>query len=282
MNSRLVYFDVPQMVSGEVVNEPRLIMSDGTDVVLKKESNIRYSRNDEIIVDNQKLDLHKGDKTRPMVMQTVIPYGSRSKIILDDSTVVYLNAGSRIIHPSRFDGNKREVILFGEAFFEVTKNDKKPFVVKTSSLSIKVLGTRFNVSSYPEDNLIQTVVEEGSVSVKKNKSSIFEKEIVLKPNQLLSLNCKTGESRVVNINPDFYTLWRHGLLKFENQDLNRVVKKIERYYNIKIKFGAPLDGLVKISGKLDLNGSRKEVFEYLAFVSDLKIIEYGEDKYIIK
>ncbi len=149
-------------------------------------------------------------------------------------------------------------------------------------MSIKVLGTKFNVSSYPEDNYIQTVLEEGSVSVMRNNSSLFEKEILLKPNQMLLFNKESQKSKIEYANIEFYTLWKEGLLKFKDQDLSRVIKQLERYYNITIKFGDPFDGLIKISGKLDLNGSRKEVFEYISIVSHLQITQYGKNYYMIK
>ncbi|NOY95585.1 MAG: DUF4974 domain-containing protein [Chlorobi bacterium] len=282
LHKQMLQYDFVQNNINESFDSPRLVMSDGTDVELKKESTIIYNGKNEVIVDNKKLDLSNGDTESSVVVQTLIPYGSHSKIILDDSTVVYLNAGSKLIHPSRFEGKKREVVLFGEAYFDVSKNPEKPFIVKTSSLSIKVLGTKFNVSSYPEDNYIQTVLEEGSVSVMRNNSSLFEKEILLKPNQMLLFNKESQKSKIEYANIEFYTLWKEGLLKFKDQDLSRVIKQLERYYNITIKFGDPFDGLIKISGKLDLNGSRKEVFEYISIVSHLQITQYGKNYYMIK
>jgi ferric-dicitrate binding protein FerR (iron transport regulator) len=201
---------------------------------------------------------------------------------LSDSTVVWLNAGSRLIFPSKFSGPQREVLLFGEAFFDVTRIEKIPFVVKTSSIEVKVLGTEFNVSAYPEDNTVQTVLKEGSVSIRRNNSGIFESDIVLKPNQMALFNKNTQNSKVYNVDAAYYTIWVKGLLSFDDQDFSRIIKKIERYYNIQIRYTDPLVGLQKISGKLDLNKNLEEVFEYLAKVSSTEIRKIDNNNYEIK
>ncbi len=144
---------------------PVLITSNGQNVDLKKSnSNIDYSQNGTIVLNND--SVIPALKDEPNVMnQLIIPYGNQSRLVLSDNTVVWLNAGSRLVYPSRFEDKTREVLLFGEAFFEVSKDEKKPFIVKTSDLQIKVLGTQFNISAYTEDKVIQTVLKEGSVSI---------------------------------------------------------------------------------------------------------------------
>jgi ferric-dicitrate binding protein FerR (iron transport regulator) len=211
-----------------------------------------------------------------------MPHGSSSKIVLSDSTVVWLNAGSNLIYPSNFTGNTREVVLFGEAFFNVKGDKSKPFIVQTSAIEIKVLGTKFNISAYPEDNIIQTVLKEGKVSIREIGTNKIEKEIFLVPNQLASFDKKTKLTEVKNVNTDFYTSWTDGLLSFENRDLNRVIKSLERYYDVNIQFENPMLGMVKISGKLDLKQNRNEVFEYLAKVSSTTFEKKDERNYKIR
>ncbi|MCK5538882.1 MAG: FecR domain-containing protein, partial [Bacteroidales bacterium] len=173
------------------VDKPTLFLPDGSDIKLDNTSTIEYNTENKIIVDDKVVEIAENDKDEVIFNHAIIPYGSRSKITLADNTVVHLNAGSKLIYPSVFKNNKREVVLFGEAFFEVTKNKEKPFIVKTTSLSIEVLGTKFNVSSYFEDNIIQTVLVEGEVSVKRNDAPFYEKSIILKPDQMLTFNKKT-------------------------------------------------------------------------------------------
>jgi ferric-dicitrate binding protein FerR (iron transport regulator) len=214
--------------------------------------------------------------------QLVIPYGNQSRIVLSDNTIVWLNAGSRLVYPTLFKGKIREVLLFGEAYFEVAKNPDQPFIVKTSNLDIRVLGTKFNISTYAEDNVIQTVLKEGSVAVRRIGAGFFEKDIVLVPNQMALFDKTTGDTRIQEVDPNYYTLWTKGLISFDEIDLVRVIKKLERFYNISVKFSDPQKEMIRISGKLDLKRSRKEVMEYLEKVSSSRFDQVNENQYTIK
>ncbi len=262
---------------------PVLIMPEGKSIpLLKTESSLDYTNPDQLVLNNESVIQSGSNNEKSLTNQIIIPYGNRSKITLSDNTVVWLNAGSRLIFPSKFSGKQREVLLFGEAFFDVFENTEMPFIVKTTSLEVKVLGTEFNVSAYPEDNTVQTVLKEGSVSIKKNNSGIFESDVVLKPNQMALFNKNSQNSKVYEVDAAYYTIWVKGLLSFDNQDLSRIIKKIERYYNIQISYTDPLIGLQKISGKLDLNKNLQEVFEYLAKVSSTEIRQIDNNNYEIK
>lgn len=262
------------------VNGPILILPEGKSIPIKNgESTLDYRNPGELLLNNDSIVQTPGASK---MNRLVMPHGSSSKVVLSDNTVVWLNAGSILIYPSAFTNKTREVVLFGEAYFDVSKDDKKPFIVETSALEIKVLGTEFNISAYPEDNIIQTVLKEGSVAIRRIGATKFENEIILKPSQLASFDKRTKLSKVTNVDTDLYTLWTEGLLPFENQDLNRVIKKIERLYDINIRFDDPLKGSVKISGKLDLNQNKEEVFEYLAKVSATVFEKNDEKSYTIK
>ena len=265
------------------VKEPTLIFRKGENVRLKKsESTLDYSQSGQIVLNEDSIIQHESSNDEPEINQLVIPYGNRSKVLLSDGSTVWLNAGSRLIYPSVFTGKNREVLLFGEAFFDIRKNENLPFIVKTSSLDIKVLGTKFNVSAYPDDNVIQTVLKEGSVAIRKLNANLFENDIVLKPDQLASFNKESGESKIYNVDAAYYSIWTEGLLSFDEVDLSRIIKKVERYYNIHVSYENPLSGTIKISGKLDLNQDRNEVFEYLSKVSLTTIIKIDNMHYRIK
>ncbi len=262
------------------INSPMLILPEGQSVAINNgESTLDYSNPGEIVINKDSI-INNIEPTK--ISQLVIPHGSSSKVVLNDGSVVWLNAGSSLVYPSVFSNKTREVVLFGEAFFSVAKNVNKPFIVQTSALEIQVLGTEFNISAYPEDNIIQTVLKEGSVAIRRKGASRNEKDIILIPNQLASFNKITRLSEVTNVNTDFYTSWTDGLLTFENRDLNRVIKSLERYYDINIQFDDPLLGSVKISGKLDLNQSKNEVFEYLSKVSSTTFVQISDNYYRIK
>jgi len=277
-----------QQLAGQMVHIPSegqgalLITSTGENVDLKKSnSSVDYTRNGAIVLNND--SVIKAANDIPNVMnQLVIPYGNQSKLILSDNTVVWLNAGSRLVYPTFFNGKTREVLLFGEAFFEVSKNAEKPFIVKTSDIEIKVLGTQFNVSAYAEDKVIQTVLKEGSVAIRQNNASFFDKEIVLKPNQMASFVKNSNETMLYDVDASYYTLWTKGLLSFDDVDFNRILKKVERFYNISVGFSEPILGTIRISGKLDLKRNRDEVLEYLEKVSLTNIERVNDNHYMVK
>src|SRR5690606_15066526 len=120
--------------------------------------------------------------------ELVVPYGKRMKLILSDSSIVHINSGTRLKYPVKFLKNKdRKVFLEGEAFFEVSKSKTASFIVNTDNIDIRVLGTRFNVSSYANDNSVYTVLVEGSVELNTTDSAKNdEKKYVLIPGQIAS------------------------------------------------------------------------------------------------
>ena len=271
---------ISKMESPLSVKNPLLILSEGQSVAINiGESTLNYRIPGEIVLNEDSIIKTTG---LSKICQLAMPYGSSSKIILSDSSVVWLNVGSSLIYPSSFTSKTREVVLFGEAYFMVKSDREKPFIVQTSALEIRALGTEFNVSAYSEDNVIQTVLKKGSVAIRRIDETNDGNEIILSPNQLASFDKKTKHSIITKVDTDFYTLWTDGLLRFENRDLNRVIKSLERYYNINIQFENPLTGQVKISGKLDLNKNKEEVFEYLAKVSATKFEKIDEKYFKIK
>lgn len=265
------------------LQEPMLIVGENQKVKLNHgESKLDYSDKKEIIVDESQTLTKKNKGDIPEMNTLVIPYGNRSIITLADGSKVWLNAGSRFIYPSEFVDKKREVFLVGEAYFEVTKNEKKPFVVKTTDLKINVLGTHFNVSAYPEDYSVQTVLTEGSVRINRLNSGLFEKGITLIPGELAYYNKKNEETRICKVDVEQYTSWAQGLFCFSNADFNRIVKRLERYYNIRFQFDDPLKGSIQITGKLDVTKDKNEVFEYLSKLTGLDFMKMSDNNYLIK
>ncbi|MEI6276231.1 MAG: FecR domain-containing protein [Prolixibacteraceae bacterium] len=260
---------------------PLLITSTGNNVNLKKSSStVDYSKKGSVVLNNDSV-LQTPEEDSNTMNQLVIPYGNQSRVVLSDNTVVWLNAGSRLIYPTKFKDKTREVMLFGEAFFEVTKNPKQPFVVKTFNLDIKVLGTKFNVSAYAEDQVIQTVLNEGSVAIRRNGANFFEDDVVIKPNQMASFDKSSYHTKIFNVSADSYSLWTKGLICFEDDDFSHVVKQVERFYNISVTFSDHRAEVMRISGKLDLKRSKKEVMEYLEKVSLTSFEKINENQYRI-
>ncbi|RYE43332.1 MAG: DUF4974 domain-containing protein, partial [Sphingobacteriales bacterium] len=157
--------------------------------------------------------------------------GEQYSVSLPDGTKVWLNAASSIKFPTTFASSiNRTVELTGEAYFEVAKNKSHPFVVKTEKQEIKVLGTHFNVSSYPEEKLTKTTLLEGSVQVfaRDNASSTA----TLKPGQQAQLSLKTLKVKEVDLSESM--AWKNGDFNFENEEFSSILNQVSRWYNVEI------------------------------------------------
>lgn len=159
-----------------------------------------------------------------------VPAGQRVNIVLPDGTHICMNAKSKLEYPSSFVGGNRKVKLSGEAYFNVTHDRKKPFIVETNGYDIEVLGTTFNVESYSGSNTFSTSLIEGKVKVTDKKD--ISKHIILEPNQQAKLvNNKLEVSKI----EDFEVLrWREGLICFKNKPLKELTEQFEKYYEVRI------------------------------------------------
>lgn len=165
-----------------------------------------------------------------------VPYGQRFGIALADGSKVFLNSGTTLKFPSHFEGKgQRDVILNGEAYFEVTHNSQKPFVVKTAELHTKVYGTSFNVSAYEEDESHHVVLVEGSVGVYKEIKGNVAGEVLLKPDQRAYL--RSSDQAVVKeqVKTDKYVAWKEGVLIFDNEKFETILHKLERHFDVSIE-----------------------------------------------
>ncbi|MDD4225234.1 MAG: FecR domain-containing protein [Mariniphaga sp.] len=263
-------------------DEARMVLSTGEEIALKKD-NSTIALNDsanQVIVNDSIFDLAQKSEAGNeefFMNEVIIPYGKKSELLLADGTKVWVNAGSRLAFPSKFTKSTREVYLEGEACFEVTRNDNQPFIVKTGNINVKVLGTHFNISAYPTDETIETILLKGSVAVERPGSLGRRKnEIILKPNQKASF--VKGEEKLSvseESDADFYIAWTYGWLKYNKESLLSVLRKVERYYNISIQLPSNYPGDDLITGKLDLKESLEEVMLALADASgfEYRIIE---------
>lgn len=284
------YFQKPDSFSGlaeqmySIYDEHsvKLILGDGKNVAIdQKESTIEYQVDGKIIINNQDTLSAEPDRQKQVLNQLVIPFGKNSSITLPDGTVAYLNAGSRLVYPNFFTGKNREVILIGEGFFNVASNEKMPFVVRTHDLNVVATGTRFNLSAYPSDNTIETVLVDGKVKINLNNLQQLQGDYILEPGQLVTYSRINGETRIKTVDVINYITWHEGYLYFESSELNRIVKKLERYYNIKIILEDPMLGIRSISGKLHLKDETGHVLNILARTASAKMKKLDETTYIL-
>ena len=278
----------PQYLSQNITepinnNVAKLIRPNGESILLDNQrSVIEYTAKGKVKINNTTLDtLQSIGNSTSVLNKLIIPYGKTSEVLLPDGTKVYLNAGSRFIYPENFIDKNREVFLIGEAFFEVKHDSEHPFIVQTPDINIKVLGTKFNVSAYPSDNIVETVLTEGKVRLKQNNTWLFSESVDLAPNQLAAYNKKSMKTELSTVDTDNYTLWKDRIFKFESTELSKVIKKIERFYNIKVQYSNSLQRSIKISGKLDLKEGQEETINRIAVTASVKIIKKGDFLYQI-
>lgn len=199
-----------------------------------------------------------------VAMQTVtVPAGQRANVTLADGTNVWLNAGTTLIYPSVFADDRREVILDGEAYFDVTHNEEQPFRVRTHQMDIEVLGTEFNVEAYADRGLFETSLIRGCVKV--CSSSNPEQHVTLAPNQKTRM--QDGQFVVEDIEDYDVYRWREGLYCFHEKPLADIMKDLEKYFDLEIRLENPhLAGIV-LTGKFRI----PEGLDYILRVLQLDV-----------
>lgn len=207
----------------KVINSDReqeAVLQNGKMVALQKGSKIHYNT---------------GDIVEELVYnQLEVPYGKTFGITLSDGTIVYLNSGTKLKFPIKFiKGQNREVFIDGEAFFEVTRDAEHPFIVNTQSTTVEVLGTKFNVSSFSEDDNINTVLVEGKVNIYNTENP--NQSFILKPGQKGSWNRFDQRLSLEDVDTRLYTSWINGEMIFRNSSFDNMAKKLERRYDISIQ-----------------------------------------------
>lgn len=196
-----------------------------------------------------------------------VPAGQRAHLTLHDGTSVWLNAQSTLIYPTSFSGKTRNVTLTGEAYFDVAENAKKPFVVSTQNIELKVLGTKFNVYSYPEVECIKTDLVEGSLMVIKN--GFPQESLTMKPKQQLLV--MEGNMYIRNIQSSDYFLWKEGIYTFENEKLLDIVNKLELYYDVKIELKDPELFNIRYTGKFRQRDGIDEILRIIQKIHKFNI-----------
>jgi ferric-dicitrate binding protein FerR (iron transport regulator) len=210
------------------------------------------------------------------------PKGGMWQVKLPDGSSVWLNAASSLTYPLAFSGrDKRVVELKGEAYFEVAKDEKHPFIVKTTRQEVEVLGTHFNINSYSDESTVKTTLLEGSVRVKAQQISL-EAE-TLKPGQQSVLSAQAFS--VKNVDVEEAIAWKNGYFMFNNEKQESIMRKIARWYNVQVEYAdaaarevtyygsiSRFENVSKVLRKFEQTGEVK--FE----VEKDKIIVYKEDK----
>jgi transmembrane sensor len=231
------------------------------------------------------------------VCEMITPLGAKSQIILPDGTNVWLNAGSRLTYKKSFNSKDRLVSLQGEAFFHVKTNKNKPFIVKTSRMNVKALGTSFNVKAYPEDKIVTATLVEGSIQVDGKQANSKPFMVTLKPKETISLSeqaleinkkekeiqpvqtsevatekkkqIAAGVSIDANVNTIRYTSWKDAKWQVEAENLDNLSILLGRRFNVVIHKESPSLSEYRFTGTLQ-NETLEQVLEILKLTTPLK------------
>lgn len=217
-----------------------LQLSDGSTKVLSGEgtTSVLDKKGYRIGLQNgNQLIYHKSSAGKKFVYNTLkVPYGKRFMLILSDGTKVHLNAGTTLRYPVEFiKGKNRQVFLQGEAYFDVAKDEKRPFLIDVDELNIQVLGTQFNLSAYPEDEMVRTVLVEGSVGFFEEGPGFDERvHTKLQPGFMATWQKGDGSMAYKEVDTDIYTGWMDGKIIFNHIPFKDILKKLERNYDVTI------------------------------------------------
>jgi transmembrane sensor len=234
------------------------------------------------------------------------PKGARSEVQLPDGSKVWLNSTSFVRFPNNFSGNNRKIYLEGEAYFDVKKNESYPMVISTSDINIKVIGTAFNVKSYPGEGTIETTLERGTITLEKKASNSEEKNsiITLQPNQRVTFVKKQGKISLDEIRPvntvdsatkklirqekiivsqrvetEKYTAWKDGKIIFDNETFENLSVKLERWFDIKIHIEDESLKKIRFTGTFEKE-TIEQVLNIMRLTTPIKYTMNKNDIYI--
>ena len=197
--------------------------------------------------------------------------GEVRNIILADNTKVWLNSGSLLITSEPFTKESREVMLFGEGYFEVAHNPDRPFIVKTPTLRTKVLGTHFNISAYPNDEKQEISLYEGSIELSGLQSS--RKKLAVNPGEKVFYTQSNEEFKVITTDLGNPAEWRDGILRFYDEDLSTIAKKLERKFQTKIVIADAKVGSLHFTANFE-EESLMKIIELLKKAHEFKFERY--------
>lgn len=219
-----------------------------------------------ILSQNYYNDIYNNNINKVAIQKLNVPAGQRAQITLSDGTKVWLNANSHLFFPTGF-GKERLVFLVGEGYFEVAKDKEKPFIVSTQGLNIKALGTKFNISAYPQEDIQKIYLAQGSVRVYIPKHE--QNGVTLKPHQMLT---KEGtETSLENINSTDFLLWKDGIYCFNKLPMSKIIKSLELYFDVHIVIKDPQILNYVYTGKFRQRDGAMEILRIIQNIHHFKI-----------
>ena len=209
----------------------------------------------------------KTEKKEVKMNRLIVPRGGEYRVELADGTLVYLNAESELQYPVTFIGESREVTLRGEAYFKVTKNNEKPFIVKSEGLSVQVWGTEFNLNTLNQEGYYAATLVEGSVEVKvPGRHSVF-----LEPSQQARVDCATSDITCLKVNTLPYTAWKDGKFVFNHEDMQHITMRLEKWYDVEFTYSEETLKNLKVFGVIS---RYEDITKVLKLLSATRLVSF--------
>ena len=240
-------------------------------ILEKEEKSVKIDSKINLLQKSNKLVYDKDLEIETLIFHSLkVPYGKRFDIVLSDNSKVYLNSGSILRYPVKFLNNQiREVFLEGEAFFDISEDEKNIFRVNSNGINVEVYGTKFNFKNYPEDYVSDVVLVNGSVGISNSENKSITK---LSPGFKGSVDKENYKVEKVKINTKIYTSWIEGQVVFRGESFNQIIKKLERLYNVTI-----INNNEKISEELfnaSIDTENEKIEDVLNYFNKIYNIEY--------
>ncbi|MBB4034159.1 hypothetical protein GGR21_000044 [Dysgonomonas hofstadii] len=268
-NSKQIEIDYASMLNDSIgmpsSNNISLILSNNKVVDIQRDStNVIYDEEGRVNVDSEQIEDTETGKAS--LNQLIVPYGKMTSLTLSDGTKIWVNSGTKLIYPSVFEKNKREIFLVGEIYLDVVKNEKSPFIIKTNHMDVNVLGTQLNISAYADESLHSVVLVSGAVNV---KSKELKGTYDIYPDQMFTYGVDSDKADVRKVDVNNYISWIYGYLLLQSESLDRVLQKLERHYNISFTYNTSDFKNIYVSGKLDLRGSPESALNYISITTPI-------------
>lgn len=259
-----------------------LTLSNGQKIVLDSAVNGRLMKQAGITITKTKdgeliYTADKGAEGETALNTIETPNGGQYTVVLPDGSKVWINAASKLVYPARFAGRERRVELTGEAYFEVAHMQSMPFRVKTASQEVEVLGTHFNVNSYPDEPAIKTTLLEGSVRISLDGQVNGNR--ILKPGQQSVLADKHLD--ILSVDTEEAIAWKNGDFIFENQTLPEIMRKISRWYDVRVEYQRVANPQETFSGTVSRRRNLSAVLKMLEETTQIRFRIKGNNITVI-
>ena len=277
----LKFLELENIISKDVIpkkDDITITTSSGRQLIINELDEITVDKDINLIKSSNELIYSQNNKLENLTHKINVPYGKKINIVLSDGTKVYLNSGSNLIYPISFKKNEARIVeLIGEAYFDVAPKSNV-FKVKSNDINVEVYGTKFNFKNFPEDDISDIVLVEGSVGIVLEPSNMSTK---LLPGQLGKVFKENLDIQTERINTKIYTSWINGEVVFRNEKFSQILLKLERLYNVTI-INNKKDNDDLFNASIDLDNESIE--EVLSYFKEIYNIEYQifNNKIIIK